>query len=105
MLLLTLVVRPATSRFATPSEATPFSYWSIKPWFITEGKSCCCAHHTFLLRFPIVQPNHHHFCTHQDSFLAPLPGRKTASASGVSHSQSFYFVIVFSFLFYFVSFI
>src|SRR3954470_15195205 len=23
------VVHPATSRFATPSEATPFSYWSI----------------------------------------------------------------------------
>ena len=27
-LLLTPVVRPATSQLATPSEATPFSYWS-----------------------------------------------------------------------------
>jgi hypothetical protein len=28
------------------------------------------------------------------SFLAPLPGRKRISARGVSHFQSFYFVIV-----------
>jgi hypothetical protein len=31
---------------------------------------------------------------HQDYFLAPLPGRKRISARGVSHFQSFYFVIV-----------
>jgi hypothetical protein len=29
-----------------------FSYWIDKPWFLTEGKTCCCAHHTFLLGFP-----------------------------------------------------
>jgi hypothetical protein len=23
-----------------------------KPWFLTEGKACCCAHHTFRLWFP-----------------------------------------------------
>jgi hypothetical protein len=23
-----------------------------KPWFLTEGKSCCYIHHTFLLGFP-----------------------------------------------------
>jgi hypothetical protein len=22
------------------------------PWFLTEEKSCCCIHHTFLLGFP-----------------------------------------------------
>ena len=38
MLFLTPVVRPAISQTSTPSEATPFSYWSIKPWFLTEGK-------------------------------------------------------------------
>ena len=38
MLFLTPVVRPAISQIATPSKATPFSYWSIKPWFLTEGK-------------------------------------------------------------------
>jgi hypothetical protein len=37
-LLLTSVVRPTTSQWATPLEVTPFSYWSIKTWFLTEGK-------------------------------------------------------------------
>ena len=37
-LLLTPVVRPTTSQLAAPSEATLFSYWSIKPWFHTKGK-------------------------------------------------------------------
>src|SRR3954449_10865973 len=27
------------SWFATPSEATPFSYWSIKPWFLIKGNT------------------------------------------------------------------
>src|SRR3954451_4648987 len=45
----------------------------------------------------------HQLSTHQE-FLAPLPGRKITSARGVSHSQSCYFVIVFSFLFYFILF-
>jgi hypothetical protein len=26
--------------------------WTDKPWFLTEGKTCCCAHHIFLLGFP-----------------------------------------------------
>jgi hypothetical protein len=58
--LLTPVVHPANSQLATPSEDTPFFYWSIKPWFLTERKfsivlimpSSCgsqrcviCAHH------------------------------------------------------------
>jgi hypothetical protein len=29
-----------------------FSYWIDKPWFLTEGKTCCCTHHTFFLGFP-----------------------------------------------------
>jgi hypothetical protein len=29
-----------------------FSYWFNKPWFHNWGKTCCCAHHTFLLGFP-----------------------------------------------------
>jgi hypothetical protein len=37
-LLLMSIVRPATSQPATPSEVTSFSYWSIKPWFCSEGK-------------------------------------------------------------------
>jgi hypothetical protein len=31
-------VRPATGQLATPSEVNPFSYWSSKPWYLTEGK-------------------------------------------------------------------
>jgi hypothetical protein len=36
--LLTPVVHPATTQLATASEATHFSYWSIKPWFLFKGK-------------------------------------------------------------------
>jgi hypothetical protein len=43
-----------------------------KPWFLTEGKSCCYIHNTFLLGFPTGWS----FTTHQALFLAPLPGRK-----------------------------
>jgi hypothetical protein len=52
-------------------------------------------------------PNWASTTCHQASFLAPLPGRKRISASGVSHFQSFYFVIVllnFFTLFLFASF-
>jgi hypothetical protein len=24
-----------------------FSYWTIKPWFLTEGKTCCYIHQIF----------------------------------------------------------
>jgi hypothetical protein len=26
--------------------------WTDKPWFLSEGKACCCTHHTFFLGFP-----------------------------------------------------
>jgi hypothetical protein len=29
-----------------------FSYWIDIPWFHNWGKTCWCAHHTFLLGFP-----------------------------------------------------
>jgi hypothetical protein len=37
--------------------AAPSVVWLLplridKPWFLTEGKPCCCTHHTFLLGFP-----------------------------------------------------
>jgi hypothetical protein len=28
------------------------SSWTIKPWFLTEGKTYCYIHHTLLLGFP-----------------------------------------------------
>ena len=42
-LLLTPVVRPAISPSATPSEATPFSYWSINLGFVIEGNLLLCS--------------------------------------------------------------
>jgi hypothetical protein len=60
-----------------------FSYWIDKPWFLTEGKTCYCAHHTFLLGFPTGWLS----CPHQAVFLAPLPGKKKTSARGVSHAH------------------
>jgi hypothetical protein len=29
-----------------------FSYWFDKPWFLTEGKTCCYIHQTFSWGFP-----------------------------------------------------
>jgi hypothetical protein len=29
-----------------------FSYWFNKPWFLTEGKTCCYIHQTFSWGFP-----------------------------------------------------
>jgi hypothetical protein len=37
---------------ASPSVVLAFSSSIDKPWFLTEGKTCCCAHHTFCLGFP-----------------------------------------------------
>src|SRR3954471_20758467 len=31
---------PCYSQPTTPSEATPFSYWSIKPWFLIKRNTC-----------------------------------------------------------------
>jgi hypothetical protein len=37
---------------ASPSVVLAFSSSNYKPWFLTEGKTCCYAHHTFRLGFP-----------------------------------------------------
>src|SRR3954470_10399613 len=106
MLLLTLVVCPATSRSATPSEATPFSYWSIKPWFLTEGKLAAVLFIPFLLGFPTVQPTS---TQRQQDCLAPLhtsrisgavAGEKDHFCKG-SLSLSIFFTLLLFFLSYF----
>ena len=71
-LLLTPVVRPAISPSATPSEETPFSYWSIKPRFHKLRETCCCAHHTFLLGFTNYAPQSSSTQCPGSTFLAPL---------------------------------
>ena len=71
-LLLTPVVRPAISRFATPSEETPFSYWSINLGIVYRGKTCCCAHHTFLLGLTNYAPQSSSTRRPGSTFLEPL---------------------------------
>jgi hypothetical protein len=40
------------SQSASPSVVLSFLLRIDQPWFLTEGKACCCAHHTFRLGFP-----------------------------------------------------
>ena len=91
-LLLTPVVRPANSQPATPSEATPFSYWSIKPWFLTEGKLTCCTHHTFLLGFPTSK--------HQDFFWRRCRGEE-ALLQGESLALNIFILLLFCLVYFF----
>jgi hypothetical protein len=37
---------------ASPSVICLAPLWIDIPWFLTEGKPCCCTHYTFLLAFP-----------------------------------------------------
>jgi hypothetical protein len=63
-----------------------FSYWTDKPWFLTEGKLLLCSSY-----LPLGVPNWSviYISTSSASscFLAPLPGRKKTSARGVSHAH------------------
>jgi hypothetical protein len=40
------------SQSASPSVVFSFLLLIDKPWFLTKGKACRCAHHTFHLEFP-----------------------------------------------------
>jgi hypothetical protein len=57
----TSLLAPLQSQLAKPSGIGSFSYWSIKLWFHTWGKTYCCAFHTLLLGFPTGSstPTHH----------------------------------------------
>jgi hypothetical protein len=72
---------------------------SINLGFILR-KTCCCAHHTFLLGFPTGRTS----TRHQVIFLAPLPERKRISARGVSRFQSFTLLLFCFILFLLASF-
>src|SRR3954465_14104549 len=63
---LTPVEAPCHCQLATPLEATAFSYWSIKPWFLIRGKLAAVLIIPSLLGFPIVQPS----STQRQDFLA-----------------------------------
>jgi hypothetical protein len=47
--------RAVASYQASPSVVLLLPLRVNKPWFLTEGKSCCYIHHTFLLGFPTGQ--------------------------------------------------
>jgi hypothetical protein len=54
---LTSVVNGALAGVSRSYQASPSEVWLFptgfdKPWFLTKGKTCYCARHTFLLGFP-----------------------------------------------------
>jgi hypothetical protein len=55
-----------------------FSYWMIKPWFLTEGKTCCYIHQTFSWGFPTGR-----------SFTAPSIAIKTFSGAIAGEKEDF----------------
>jgi hypothetical protein len=55
-----------------------FSYWTIKPWFLTEGKTCCYIHQTFSRGFPTGR-----------SFTAPSIAIKTFSGAVAGEKEDF----------------
>jgi hypothetical protein len=63
-----------------------FSYWTDKPWFLTERKLLLCSSY-----LPLGVPNwsviYISTLSASSCFLAPLPGRKKTSARGVSHAH------------------
>jgi hypothetical protein len=65
-----------------------FSYWTDKPWFLTEGKLAAV-----LITPSLGVPNwlviYIINTAPPTSFLAPLPGKKETSARGVSHAHPF----------------
>ena len=90
-LLLTPVVRPAISPSATPSEETPFSYWSINLGFVIEGNLAACSSHLALGVHQLRSIN----LKHQE-FLALLPGiifitRSTSRISGAVAGEKDHF--------------
>jgi hypothetical protein len=61
--------------------------WTDTSWFLTEGKACCCAHHTFLLGFPTGRG---FTSTHRAAsrlFSGAVAGEKKTSARGVLHAH------------------
>jgi hypothetical protein len=71
-----------------------FSYWFDIPWFHNWGKTCCCAHHTFLLGFPTGV-----IYTPSSNFSGAVAGEKEDFCKGSLSRSIFYFVIV---LLYFI---
>jgi hypothetical protein len=75
-----------------------FSYWFDKPRFLVEGKTCCCAHHTFSWGSQRVGHLHQHR-TAIKPFSGAVAGEKEDFCKGSFARTSFTLFIV---LLYFI---
>jgi hypothetical protein len=64
-----------------------FSYWTIKPWFLTEGKFATVLIIPSSWGSQLGGKITSTPCRIKHNFLAPLPGKKKTSARGVSHAH------------------
>jgi hypothetical protein len=103
-----LLVRSVDDQLGTPRGRCDEHNWcddqlgKLTVVLILRENLLLCSSH-----LPLGVPNWPSTLRTNKLFLAPLPGRKRISARGVSHFQSFYFVIVllsFFTLFLFASF-
>src|SRR4051794_13335298 len=96
-----VVQRPTKSQPATPLEATPFSYWSIKPWFLTEGKLASVLVIPSSWGFPTKRSTPHYTLSsspssaHQDFFWRRCWGEE-ALLQGESLTLNLFILLLFS---------
>jgi hypothetical protein len=64
-----------------------FSYWTDKPWFLTEGKFDAVLIIPSSWGSQLDGDLHQHRAATSNNFLAPLPGKKKTSPTGVSHAH------------------
>jgi hypothetical protein len=70
-----------------------------KPWFLTEEKSCCYIHHTFLLGFPTGWS----FIRHQAIFSGAIAGEEEEDfCEGSLRTHILYVVLSFALLYLFL---
>jgi hypothetical protein len=73
--------------------------WADKPWFLTEGKTCCYIHHTFLLGFPTGRSFHRTISSNQDFFWRRCQGKRRL-LQGEFCTHILYFVLSFALLYF-----
>jgi hypothetical protein len=64
-----------------------FSYWTDKPWFLTDGKFAAVLIIPSSWGSQLDGDLHQHCAATSNNFLAPLPGKKKTSTRGVSHAH------------------
>jgi hypothetical protein len=69
-----------------------FSYWTIKPWFLIEGKFVALLIIPSSWGSQLDDDLHQHRAAISNNFLAPLPGKKKTFARGVLHAHPLLFL-------------